>query len=213
MKGGVAGLLDSVTGTFLYDTRHSGAGAFASGGDIETLDDDPYVESDGTSGINLGVMASPNLKIQVDYAMTVVEAGSGGDYQQRILGQDNSTSYPRISIYVNGSGNTSLASGDGWTAASTGIAADTNRHTAVIDNPALKWAYMTGVTTNWSYTASADLTKSALRPLGLFGNTYDDAGTSFNRQAKAKVYGCKIWAGDTLVRDLAPRCIDGTAGF
>lgn len=213
VKGGVAGLLDSVTGVFLYDTRAANAGTFAYGGDIEVLDDDPYVESDGTGGINLGLVASPKLKIELDYAMTVVEAGSGNDYQQRIFGEDFDSSNPRISVYVNGSGNISMASGDGWVAASTSIAADTKRRTVVIDNPALKWSFMTGVTTNWYYDATADLTKCATHPLGLFANPTNTTGTLFNRQAKAKVYGLKIWQDGTPVRDLAPRCIDGTAGF
>ncbi len=213
VKGGVAGLLDSVTGVFLYDTRAANAGTFAYGGDIEVLDDDPYVESDGTGGINLGLVASPKLKIELDYAMTVVEAGSDNDYQQRIFGEDFDSSNPRISVYVNGSGNISMASGDGWVAASTSIAADTKRRTVVIDNPALKWSFMTGVTTNWYYDATADLTKCATHPLGLFANPTNTTGTLFNRQAKAKVYGLKIWQDGTLVRDFAPRSIDGTAGF
>ena len=210
VKGGVAGLLDSITGTFLYDTRHSGAGTFAYGGDIETVNDDPYIASDGTSAINLGVSASPKLKIALDYALL-----EGNEAQSRLLGEDTVSSTPRISIYLNGSGGTSIASGDGWNAAANNISVDTKRHTVVIDNIALKHAFMTGVTTNWSgYGSSvADVTKCAVRPFALFGNTNADDGSSFNQCTKMKVYGLKIWAGDTLLRDLAPRCIDGTAGF
>ena len=215
VKNGVAGLLDSLTGTFLYDTRYSDYGTFATGGDIPTIDDDPYVESDGTSAINLGVVASPRLKIEVDFAMTEIDPGASNDYQQRIFGEDSDSTNPRISIYVNGSKNIAIAAGDGWNAASTGLQANFDRHKVVIDNLALRNAYMTGVTTNWYGYGStvADLTKCATRPLALFGNTYNDDGTAFNRLAKAKVYGLRIWAGGTLIRDLAPRCIDGTAGF
>lgn len=209
IKNGVAGLLDSVTGTFLYDTRTTGAGSFSYDGDIETADD-PYVESDGTSAINLGVSASPKLQIELDYALL-----EGNAQQSRLLGQDTVSSTPRISIYLNGDGGTSIASGDGWNAAANNIAADTKRHTVIIDNIALKHVFMTGVTTNWSGygSAVADVTKCALRPLGLFGNVTNDVGTLFNQCTKMKVYGLKIWSGGTLIRDFAPRCIDGTAGF
>ncbi len=212
IKGGVAGLLDSVTGTFLYDTRTTGAWTFAYGGDIETIDDDPYVESDGTSAINLGISASPKLKIALDYALL-----EGNELQDRLFGQDTKDSTPRFSVYINGSGNIALAGGADTTFnnVSTGIATNTARHTVVIDNVALRNAYMTGVTTNWSGYGStaADSTTCAARPLALFGNTDSDDGTVFKQCAKAKVYGLRIWAGGTLIRDLAPRNIDGTAGF
>lgn len=215
VKGGIVGLLDSKTGTFLYDTRYSGYGTFAPGGDIPTIDDDPYIESDGTSAINLGVVASPRLQIEVDFALTEIDPGAGNDYQQRIFGEDSDDKNPRISVYVNGSKNIAIAAGDGWNAASTGLQANFNRHKVIIDNLALRNAYMTGVTTNWYGYGStvADLTKCATRPLALFGNTNDDGGTAFNRLTKAKVYGLKIWQDGTLVRDFAPRNIDGTAGF
>lgn len=208
VKGGIAGFLDSVTGDFLYDTRTTGAGTFAYGGDIETIDDDPYVESDGTSAINLGVSASPKLKIALDYALL-----EGNELQSRLLGEDSVTSAPRISIYINNSGNISLASGDSWDAESTGVATNTARRTAIIDNVAGKWAFMTGVTTNWSVSGKADLTKCATRPLAIFGNTNADDGSVFKQCTKMKVYGLKIWAGGELIRNLAPRCIDGVAGF
>ena len=215
VKGGIAGLLDSKTGTFLYDTRYSGHGTFATGGDIPTIDDDPYIESDGTSAINLGVVASPRLQIEVDFAMTEIDPGAGNDYQQRIFGEDSDSNNPRISVYVNSSKNIAIAAGDGWNAASTGLQANFDRHKVVIDNLSLLNAYMTGVTTNWyGYgDTKADLTKSAVRPLALFGNTNDENGSAFNRLAKAKVYGCKIWFDGVLIRNLVPRCIDGVAGF
>ena len=209
IKNGIAGLLDAETGTFLYDTRTTDAGAFGYGGDIPTVDD-PYVESDGTDAINLGVVPSPQLKIEVDYALA-----DATTTQQRIVGQ--SVSNPSACVYVNGSRNIALESGDTWvadsTAFSTGIAADTNRRKAVIDNPALMWSFQTGVTTNWSVTVAADITTCAARPLALFGEPTHDAGTAFKNLAKARVYGLRIWQGGTLVRDLAPRSIDGTAGF
>ncbi len=212
VKGGIAGFLDSVTGDFLYDTRTTGAGTFAYGGDIETIDDDPYVESDGTSAINLGVSASPKLKIALDYALL-----EGNALQDRLFGQDTKDSLPRFSVYINVNGDIALAGGTdtNFNNVSTGIATNTARHTVVIDNVALRNVYMTGVTTNWyGYGATKeDCTKCATRPLALFGNTNADDGSAFKQCTKMKVYGLKIWAGGELIRNLAPRCIDGVAGF
>ena len=215
IKNGIAGLLDAETGAFLYDTRANGTWTFATGGDIETVDDDPYVESDGTSAINLGVSASPKLKIALDYALL-----EGNELQDRLFGEDTTKDGappPRFSAYINGSGNIALAGGTdtAFNNVSTGIATNTARHTVVIDNVALLNAYITGVTTNWTGYGStkADCTTCATRPLALFGNTNADDGSAFKQCTKMKVYGLKIWAGDTLLRDLAPRCIDGTAGF
>ncbi len=212
IKAGIAGLVDSKTGMFIYDTRYPKYNEFTTGGEIPTIDDDPYVESDGTSAINLGVSASPKLKIALDYALL-----EGNALQDRLFGQDTKDSSPRFSVYINNSGNISLAGGTdtAFNSASTGIATNTARHTVVIDNVALRNAYMTGVTTNWyGYGATkADCTTCATRPLALFGNTNADDGSAFKQCTKMKVYGLKIWAGGTLVRDLAPRCIDGTAGF
>ena len=212
IKAGIAGLVDSKTGMFIYDTRYPKYNEFTTGGEIPTIDDDPYVASDGTSAINLGVSASPKLKIALDFALL-----EGNEKQDRLFGQDTKDDLPRFSVYINNSWNIALAGGTdtAFNNVSTGIATNTARHTVVIDNVALRNAYMTGVTTNWSgYGATkADCTKCATRPLALFGNTNADDGSAFTQCTKMKVYGLKIWAGGELIRNLAPRCIDGVAGF
>ena len=213
-RGSITGLVDTVTGTFLYDTRASG-GALTGSGNLVEVEDDPYIESDGTSAINLGISASPKLKVEIDYELTDVTdptPDGSNHYQQRLFGEDTTSATPRMSVYVNGNKIIAVATGDGWDAKSTGITADFRRHTVVIDNVAAVRALTTGVTTNWSDTCT-DVTKCATRPLALLGNTSNDAGTTFNNLCKAKVYGCKVWSGGTLIRDLSPRNIGGTAGF
>ena len=215
-KGSITGLVDTVTGTFLYDTRAVG-GEFTGSGDLVEVEDDPYIESDGTGAINTGVVASPDLKIELDYALTEVidptPESTTSHYQQRIFGQDTVTTTPRISVYVNNSKNISIATGDGWNASSTAIAADFRRRTIIIDNVACVRAFMTGVTTNWNDTCTDIVSTCATRPLGLFGNTSDNNGTTFNQYAKAKVYGLRIWSAGTLIRDFQPRYVNGVAGF
>ena len=213
-RGSITGLVDTVTGTFLYDTRASG-GALTGSGNLVEVEDDPYIESDGTSAINLGISASPKLKVEIDYELTDVTdptPDGSNHYQQRLFGEDTTSATPRMSVYVNGSKIIAVATGDGWDAKPTGVTADFRRHTVIIDNVAAVRAIMTGVTTNWSDTCT-DVTKCATRPLALLGNTANDAGTSFANLCKAKVYGCRIWSGGTLIRDLSPRNIGGTAGF
>ena len=215
-KGSITGLVDTVTGTFLYDTRAVG-GAFTGSGSLVEIEDDPYVESNGTGAINTGVVASPDLKIELDYALTEVidptPESTTSHYQQRIFGQDTVTTTPRISVYVNNSTNISIATGDGWNASSTAIAADFSRRAIIIDNVAHVRAFMTGVTTNWNDTCTDIVSTCATRPLGLFGNTSDNNGTTFKQYAKAKVYGLRIWSGGTLIRDFQPRYVGGVAGF
>ena len=215
-KGSITGLVDTVTGTFLYDTRAAG-GAFTGSGNLVEIEDDPYIESNGTGAINTGVVASPDLKIELDYALTEVidptPESTTSHYQQRIFGQDTVTSTPRISVYINNSTNISIATGDGWNASSTAIAADFSRRTIIIDNVAHVRAFMTGMTTNWNDTCTDIVSTCATRPLGLFGNTSNDNGTTFNQYAKAKVYGLRIWSAGTLIRDFQPRYVNGVAGF
>ena len=214
-RGSITGLVDTVTGTFLYDTRASG-GLFTGSGNLVEMEDDPYIESNGTSAINLGVSASPKLHVEIDYALTDVTDptpdSTSNHYQQRLFGEDSNSSTPRMSVYINGSKVIAVATGDGWDAKETGVTADFRRRTVSIDNVAGVRALMTGVTTNWSDTCT-DVTKCATRPFALFGDMGNDDATSLYNLCQAKVYGCKIWSGGTLIRDLAPRCIGGTAGF
>ena len=206
VKGGVAGLLDSQTDTFLYDTRAPGAGAFAYGGDIKTVADDGYVESDGNEFVNSRYHVNPATKIEVDYAFTDATTA-----QQRIWGMDGEE--PQTSIYVQNSLNIAIGFGDTFVNSDTqtGIKADTARHTAVIDVVNKRAAFITGVTTNWSNNAILDThvpTKTARRPIGLFGNLSNVNGTGSDHRAKVRIYRARFWTGDELVHDYVP-CIQG----
>ena len=218
-KGGAVGFYDKETGDFLPEQQYVGSKFTAGGDGVLELDDDPYVESDGTGAINTGIVAQPKMKIELDYtlmdATDPLEEGAEGDhYQQRLFGQDTINSTPRISAYINNSGNITLASGDGWNAWSSGLTAtNKERHTLFIDNVSGTRGFITGVTTNKVQTGQADITKRANRPLALFGVPSNDLGTSFKLFSKMKVYGLRIWVDGVLVRDFAPRCINGVAGF
>ena len=83
VKGGVACLYDEATGMTLQDDRGR---ALASGGDIETLPEDGYVQSNGSSiqGINSRFFWQPGAKVEVDYELT----DSTKNSQYRIVGAD-----------------------------------------------------------------------------------------------------------------------------
>ena len=215
-QAGVVGLKDAVTGRFLSDSRKS-PGAFTASADVPEIPDDPYIESDGTSAISTGVIPKPGLKVEIDYAFTDIEKPAGtSDYQQRLFGVDTTDGdIPRVCLYINASQNVSLAYGNGWIAESTGIKADFLRHTVSLGEGTDGWLYQRGPTVwaHWTKAAITNTMPAATRPMALFGNANDDAGTKFARLSKAKVYRARFWIGDTLVRDFQPRVQDGVAGF
>ena len=221
VKGSIAGLLDSVTGDFLYDTR-AGGGTFAYGGDILEIDDDPCIISDGTAqtGINSGCFWGPLSRIEVEYAFDALSP-----YQMRLFGADGQT--PRIAFYLNGSGNASFgfdsADHSAFSALTTGKTADTRRYVAVADQKAGKAYYIleteTGVVTNWSGNIPSTPAAAATLPIALFGNI-NAAPVSFkstfkagDNSAKARIYRAKFYEDDVLVRDLVPLVKAGFPGF
>ena len=122
-KDGVVGVWDTVNEKFLgSQIRKGNTGEdFRAVGDVYEVPGDPYLESDGTTGINTGVYAQPGLKVEVDYQFTDASdptPDGGADkkkhYQQRIVAVDNNGSYPRLSAYINGSGYIALTTGNTW---------------------------------------------------------------------------------------------------
>ncbi len=221
VKGSIAGLLDSVTGDFLYDTRATG-GMFAYGGDIPEIDDDPCIISDGTAqtGINSGFFWGPLSRIEVEYAFDALSP-----YQMRLFGADGQT--PRIAFYLNGSGNASFgfdtADHSAFSALTTAKTADTRRYVAVADQKTGKAYYIlkteTGVVTNWSGNIPSTPAAAATLPIALFGNI-NAAPVSFkstfkagDNSAKARIYRAKFYEDDVLVRDLVPLVKAGIPGF
>jgi hypothetical protein len=211
LKGGMVGLYDSTTGDFLYDVRATPK-AFTYGGDILELEDDPYIESNGTSWMNSRFFMNPGAKVEMDYALVGANA-----LQARLFGADYTGATFFSAYYVNGSGNMSFGIGDTFLAWSTGIATNLFRHRAVLDVANGKAYYVTRFATNWTGNASglgASLTKTAAHPLNLFGDTKDAASwVSDYNLAKVKVYGVRFWQDGELVHDYVPHVKGGMAGF
>jgi len=180
---------------------------------------DPYVESDGTAGILTDYYMTTNSRIEVDFAMTVVEPSV------RVFGEEERTDKDGLglSLYLPGqsqkfafrvkSGGIEVLQ---WSSV-TPVAG--NRHTAVFDIYHDKLYFITSSVTNSSLTASrydtADIgsfTTNSTQPIALFAWP-NAANNPIGNPAKARIYGCKIYERDVLVRDFEPCTKDGLVGF
>ncbi|MCR5751764.1 MAG: sigma-70 family RNA polymerase sigma factor [Kiritimatiellae bacterium] len=175
-----------------------------------TYGDDPYVESDGTSGISTGYRMNGKSRLEVDFALTT----TSGCAQWRIFGDDAVETSLKTYFYIDGSLHlTSIVEPNGMSKYTT-YQADTLRHTVVFDlnDPGLYFS--TGGVTNWSSTSSVSFSgRKADMPLSLFGRWGNAQATKFGTLAKARIYGVKIYESDVLVRDFVPCLKDGVACF
>ena len=175
--------------------------------------EDPYIESDGTSGISTGYRMKGTSRLEVDFALTEQTE------QARIFGDDAGfeTALKTI-LYVSG-GATHLAMtlGNGTSTVTRYKAGtDTGRHTAIIDFPNDKVQLFTGETAELDTTTGVSggfAGKEANMPLPLFGRWGNAYATKFITNAKARIYGVKIFENGVLVRNFVPCLKDGVACF
>ena len=217
IKGGIVGMYDQTTGEFLYDVRNSPMATFEYGGDILELEDDAYIQSDGTSFMNSRFFVNPGAKVEMDYALVGANA-----VQARLFGADGTGATFFSAYYINGSGNMSFGIGDEFKSWATTCATNLYRHKAVLDVKNGKAYYITRFVTNWTGNASglgASITKTAVHPMGLFGDLAPSGGFSGEcglvaySKVKAKVYRVKCWQDNALVHDYVPHVKGGVAGF
>ena len=205
VKGGAACLYDAATGMTLQDDRGR---ALASGGDIETLPEDGYVQSNGSAlqGVNSRFFWQPGAKLEVDYALTDATRNS----QYRLVGADYGGVNQRASVYVGGGGISFGMGTDatGFKGDQTSIDPDLRRHTAIIDTVAKKYYYKTGNTVEKSMTPQGACTETALYPMGLMAGTTNQNASVFRHQAKMKLYRAKFWLNGELKHDYVP-CLKG----
>ncbi len=175
-----------------------------------TYGDDPYVESDGTSGISTGYRMNGKSRLEVDFALTT----TSGCAQWRIFGDDAVETSLKTYFYIDGNLHLTSIVGPNGMSKYTTYQADTLRHTVVFDlnDPGLYFS--TGGVTNWSGTSSVSFSgREADMPLSLFGRWGNAQATKFGTLAKARIYGVKIYESDVLVRDFVPCLKDGVACF
>ena len=175
--------------------------------------EDAYIESDGTSVINTGVMPNADLRIEVDYAFT-----DASERDTRIFGvyvDDGKNA--NIEYYVNPTGGLAFHVGHGWVGGEYVAMIDKKRYTAIADISNGQFHLVTGTTTNKTVAMKANPGLSAVgtAPIGLFGRIADANGSSdvAKVRSKSRIYGAKFFKGGTLVRNLVP-CVKGdAAGF
>ena len=211
MKGGEVGFVDKVDNSFIREHR-LGATPLTIGGDYETLEDDPYIESDGTTVVNTGVFPDTDLRMELDYALTTTE-----EKDVRVSG-NNATGVQTIELYVSNDGTKmNFCIGKGWPGGTSMGDLDTRRHTFVADIPKGKAHMISGITTvgSWDLKTDSPIDAKGTVPIALFGRIDKANGASdwAGGRAKARIYGVKFYKGTTLVRNLVP-CVKGdAAGF
>ncbi|MBQ6337684.1 MAG: hypothetical protein IJI36_00945 [Kiritimatiellae bacterium] len=205
-RGAVTGMLDRCSGK-VYTNVRSGGHPFVLG------TDDGYVRSDRTkrSGqwLDTGYCANPQTKIEVDFALMDVTTT-----QQRFFGADTVDGHG-LSFYVNGGKQFAWYCRDnpvpGWTGDATGVAADGERHKVMIDVPN-RTVTLTSATGETLYAGaiSYDCELASTTSLRLFGGVSTNATgvAGLGNAASVKIFGARIWNGDTLVRDYEPRVVD-----
>ena len=160
-----------------------------------------YIESSGTQYINTGIAPKTTTRVVCDFQYTATSGqcgwGSTGSKESFFFG-------------VAGDGAFKASVSGNFTVSPTGVAADTDRHTFDISMSALKLdgtAFANATTSPFSNAASGNT-------LYLFAL---HAGWSpyVVNYASMRIYSCKIYDGETLVRDFVPvvRTSDSKAGL
>ncbi|MGI5869166.1 MAG: hypothetical protein ACOX9C_06975 [Kiritimatiellia bacterium] len=211
MKAGEVGFVDKVGGGFIR-MHLMGVAPLTIGGDYETLDDDPFIQSDGATIVNTGFRPGPDMKMEIDFACT------DAAQDQRVFGAtvDGGQSFE---YYANTSGGFSWIASRTWTGGIGINARDTVRRSFVIDIPNDSVALMTGNTATYtavlSATSSDVFTEACEAPVGLFGRCIDANGCAdwAGGRSTARIYGVKFWKNGTLVKNLVPCVKGGVPGF
>lgn len=206
---GVVGFKETVSGTFYPTDGMAGGGAIASTGQT-----DAYVESAGTTCLNLGYKANMKSRIEVDflslgsYGKCLCGAWTGGNLRYTFWNSNVSSTAGKWSFIFHGK-----ASSDPQYV--TDLYEDQERHTVVMDMKNQRMSIVTGDVTNWTQSATAgtfNATDESSYPMGLFGHINNADGTSYGMQAKMCVYSVRIYeddgSGDVLKHEFLP-CKDG----
>ena len=177
----------------------------------------PYIESDGTSGIDTGYKMKPNSRLEVDFAVLDGVANSS-----RIFGADYNTTALKMAVglYVSGDylvfgvGNSSEGWKTIWKDTSGNFTThDKGRHLAVFDFPRGIHRYETagGETSLRTDPIAGTYADESTQTLSLFARR--NGSNVYEGTAKARIYGVKFYESDVLVHDFIPCAHDGIAAF
>lgn len=218
LKGGVPGLRDKVDGAFVTAEN---VDMLTYGGDIETLEDDFYVELTGNGGgvsgtetkyISLDCSVKPSTRVELDCALAEnVVAGSSAQFAyfiQYYKDPADANNVQRFYVLGPGTGGKSywyrLGKGSGHAITTDVDLSDGNgknvRRTFILDSPNKQVGMVTAGYTNvlvstGDDTVTAEMTTATLR----LGANFDPAAF-----APLKIYGCKVFENGVLKHDYRP---------
>ncbi len=214
VKEGVPGFKDTISGDFIESAT---AGVPTYGGNIAG-EQDAYLESDGTQGINTGYHMKNTTRVEIDFAYTHHQSTKTHGV---VFGAHMSTDN-RAAAYVNGSNLFTMRHDSAAVnKTKTFSAPDLLRHKAIVDAVSMKMHYVTGSVTNTvnnGGTSTYSSTTPSQHPMGIFAAITDAAGTEFSLPAYMKLYSFRIYETEnnveTLVHEYLPyKGADGTLGL
>lgn len=203
LSGGVPGMKDRVDGAFITsETIHR----FAYGGRILREEGDGYIENDSTNQqyVDTGLILDGRSRIEFDYAQTtdlqtyLFGAGGSGQADTLVFGGFVS---PGIGFNCQDvDANTKFV----------GIDMSYARRTLTIDAKNGRTIVATAGYTNTVCTFDTARTFTTKYSLLLMGGRWK---ASFNAVTPMRLYGCRIYRDDVLVRDYVPCVSGGIAGL
>ena len=170
--------------------------------------EEAFLQGNAQRGATLDAYANPNMRIEVDFALT-----SENPRQQRIIGADHRGVGLCASVYVNSKGEFSFGAGDVFSSYSTGLPVDTVRHVAVIDFAAKKVSLSTDGRVVFEAEIDKPCTRRATHPLSVLARTVSPTGKTYEAFSTARIYGVRILEGGRLVRSYAPVRRNGVPGL
>lgn len=181
---GICGLWDKVSYRFYVDKN---GGNFTAGTEKSVIASVgtpiEYIQSSGTQYINTNYIPNTKTKIIADFQVTAKQASNNdiiGVYGQFSFRQYGNADYFR-------------------TVSGTAIS-DFDTSVSILDRHIVEKAYnSTKVDNDYVYTLASDITFSY--PVYLFAY---NTGSSVANQGFLKLYSCKIYDGNVLVRDFIP---------
>ena len=185
--------------------------------------DDAFVEGTGTQYVNLCHRKTPNTRIWLDFRATTNELDN---VDKCLLGTDGATDISWCSMYEDKNGYFYFMHGTAtspvWERAQnpdgSGCVLDTKRHTMDMTFNAdgaghVRCIFTTEGVTNFVRFSTNDTSLDSgvnTYSLALFARMSNYAnGFKGSSPSKARVYGVKIWEGNTLVHDYVPRKVEG----
>ena len=218
--GAVTGLLDRCTGKVYRPTTKPTPNAPFATGNFKLGADDGCVmsslKSPADQGLDTGIVATPNTKIEVDFTLL---NPTGGD---SVFGVDSQDGGLQFDFRLNKNKNFCWNFQDEQqTLTSMSVVATPADRRIVFDGPGDTITMTRGTTVEYTASISASLPAGATRTqtsggtIQLFNRAlYSAEGdVSCTGHASMQIRSAKIWENGTLVRDFAPRMVDNVVGL